>query len=225
MVCKPSFSGHENNPINETLLAEEWEKKDLNNLLKLVHGYAFKAKEFVKDPTDIMVIRMGNFNEHGDLQLDENVRYLPSGTVFNDKYRLFAGDLLMVLSDVTRDGRIIGNVGILPEKGIIYALNQRVANLKLNDPVLRNYFLYSLNSYDFKEYCKSRANGATVLNLKTKDVLDYELLIPSSKIIKSFLRKVNPINKLKENLTSEIEKLKAARDILLPRLMNRTIEV
>jgi type I restriction enzyme S subunit len=220
------FPGHENTPINEeTGLPEGWVNDNLDNLLKLVHGFAFKAKDFVNEPTDIMVIRMGNFNEFGNLQLDKNVRYLPSGTDFKDRYKLHAGNLLMVLSDVTRDGRIIGNVGILPEKGITYALNQRVAKLELNKPHFKNYFLSALNSYDFKEYCKSRANGATVLNLKTKDVLDYEIIIPSYEMIESFLTKIDPINLLRENLTGQNEKLKAARDILLPRLMNRTIEV
>lgn len=220
------FPDYENTPINqETGLPYNWKKEKIGNILKLIHGFAFKAKDFVNEPTNIMVIRMGNFNEYGDLQLDKNVKYLPSGTEIKERYKLFAGDLLMVLSDVTRDGRIIGNVGILPQKEITYALNQRVANLKLQEPKLKYYFLYSLNSYHFKEYCKSRANGATVLNLKTTDVLNYEITIPSKKLIDLFLNQVTPINQLKENLLTEIEKLKSTRDILLPRLMNQTIEV
>lgn len=223
---KMRFPGHENTPTDhETGLPDNWKKDKIDNILKLIHGFAFKAKDFVIEPTNIMVIRMGNFNENGDLQLDKNVKYLPSGTEIKKKYKLFAGDLLMVLSDVTRDGRIIGNVGILPQKEITYALNQRVAHLKLHEPKLKYYFLYSLNSYNFKEYCKSRANGATVLNLKTKDILNYEITIPPKKLVDLFLNQITPINQLKENLLSEIEKLKSARDILLPRLMNQTIEV
>lgn len=219
------FPNYENTPINqETRLPEGWVKKKLEELTSLIHGYAFDAKRFTEEPTSVMVLRMGNFKEKGGLQLDKNVKYISKDYEFKQKYKLFAGDLIMVLSDVTRDGRIIGNVGILPDYGIEYALNQRVAKLECEDKI-KTFLFCSLNSFDFKEHCKPRANGATVLNLKTIDVNEYPIIVPPDDIIEGFSRKVNSLLKITENLDLQNQKLKEARDIMLPRLMNRTIEV
>lgn len=201
-----------------------WEKNNLEGVAQLIHGYAFDAKRFTEKPTAVMVIRMGNFKEKGGLQLDKNVKYISKEYDFREKFKLYAGDLIIVLSDVTRDGRIIGNVGILPDYGIEYALNQRVAKLECEDKI-KTYLYCALNSFDFKEHCKPRANGATVLNLKSIDVNEYKIVVPSESIIESFSAIISPLLKIMENLDLQNQKLKEARDILLPRLMNRTIEV
>ena len=49
--------------------------------------------------------------------------------------------------------------------------------------------------------------------------------LPQSDLVNLFTKTVNPIFSQLENLITQNQKLKAARDILLPRLMNRTIEV
>jgi len=208
----------------ESGLPVGWEKNKLEEVAQLIHGYAFDAKRFTEEPTAVMVLRMGNFKEKGGLQLDKNVKYISKEYDFRDKFKLFAGDLIIVLSDVTRDGRIIGNVGILPDYGIEYALNQRVAKLECENKI-KTYLYCALNSFDFKEHCKPRANGATVLNLKSIDVNEYKIILPPESIIESFSAIINPLLKIMENLDLQNQKLKEARDILLPRLMNRTIEV
>ena len=208
----------------ESGLPVGWEKNKLEEVAKLIHGYAFDAKRFTEEPTTVMVLRMGNFKEKGGLQLDKNVKYISKEYDFNEKFKLFAGDLIIVLSDVTRDGRIIGNVGILPDYGIEYALNQRVAKLECENKI-KTYLYCALNSFDFKEHCKPRANGATVLNLKSIDVNEYKIILPPESIIESFSAIINPLLKIMENLDLQNQKLKEVRDILLPRLMNRTIEV
>lgn len=208
----------------ESGLPVGWEKNKLEEVAKLIHGYAFDAKRFTEEPTTVMVLRMGNFKEKGGIQLDKNVKYISKEYDFNEKFKLFAGDLIIVLSDVTRDGRIIGNVGILPDYGIEYALNQRVAKLECENKI-KTYLYCALNSFDFKEHCKPRANGATVLNLKSIDVNEYKIILPPESIIESFSAIINPLLKIMENLDLQNQKLKEARDILLPRLMNRTIEV
>lgn len=219
------FPNYEHTKFNaESGLPVGWEKKKVEDVAKLIHGYAFDAKRFTEDPTEVMVLRMGNFKEKGGLQLDKNVKYISKEYDFNEKFKLFAGDLIIVLSDVTRDGRIIGNVGILPDYGIEYALNQRVAKLECENKI-KTYLYCALNSFDFKEHCKPRANGATVLNLKSIDVNEYKIIVPPESIIESFSAVINPLLKIMENLDLQNQKLKEARDILLPRLMNRTIEV
>ena len=52
-----------------------------------------------------------------------------------------------------------------------------------------------------------------------------EILIPSDDDLKKYSNKVEPMFNQTLTLLLQNQKLRAARDILLPRLMNRTIEV
>jgi type I restriction enzyme S subunit len=67
--------------------------------------------------------------------------------------------------------------------------------------------------------------GAAQENISQTIIKDLEVMKPDLNIIKGFNSKIDKINELKINLTVQNQKLKEARDILLPRLMNRTIEV
>ena len=52
-----------------------------------------------------------------------------------------------------------------------------------------------------------------------------ELIVPEKKILEEFMRIVLPMVNQVFTLNLQNQKLKEARDILLPRLMNQTIEV
>ena len=83
---------------------------------------------------------MGNFQNYGGVQFEDNTKYLVDGEQYQEKYVLNAKDLVMVLSDVTREGRIIGNVGFIPEDDNIYLLNQ----LRLNQYNKKTFVPYLL---------------------------------------------------------------------------------
>ena len=67
--------------------------------------------------------------------------------------------------------------------------------------------------------------GAVQLKLSMKNLKRVEIINPSEEILDQFMSIINPMINQVFILTAQNHKLKAARDILLPRLMNRTIEV
>jgi type I restriction enzyme, S subunit len=200
------------------------EKKYFEEFCSIVHGYAFKSTDFSEDKTFDIVVRMGNFREGGGLQFDNNTKYLNEHFEYNPKYKLEPNDLVMVLSDVTREGRIIGNVGFIPFNDKTYLLNQRVGKI-VADEKYKEWLYVSFNSKEFKEYCLSCANSATVLNFNNKDLFKFRITIPKESELISFTEKVKPIFKLINTLGEQNTKLRQARDILLPKLMNGQIEV
>ena len=69
------------------------------------------------------------------------------------------------------------------------------------------------------------ATGAAQQNLSPVKLAKEKVVIPSESIVELYCSKANSIFKQIVLLNKQNQKLKAARDILLPRLMNRTIEV
>jgi type I restriction enzyme S subunit len=208
----------------ELITLGKTETKYFEEFCSIVHGYAFKSTDFSEDKTFDIVVRMGNFKEGGGIQFDNNTKFLNENFEFNPKYKLEPNDLVMVLSDVTREGRIIGNVGLIPSNGKTYLLNQRVGKI-VTDEKYKLWLYVTFNSKEFKDYCLSCANSATVLNFNNKDLFKFQITIPKETELKDFTERVKPIFALVRILDEQNSKLREARDILLPKLMNGQIEV
>ena len=87
----------------------------------------------------------------------------------------------------------------------------------------QNYFYHQLKDFFFEE--DVIGNGA-IFNAVTKaELMKVKLKTPSEKIQKEFEIESKQIYDLILNLTKQNTKLREARDILLPRLMNGQIEV
>lgn len=197
---------------------------ELSEILKLKSGYAFKSKDFGKVKTNNIVVRMGNFYPGGGLQFEDNMMFLENNGP--QKYLLNNGDLVMVLSDVTRDGRIIGNVGFIPQNDMVnnYYLNQRVSKIETKKENL--IFLYELfNSKKFKDYCLSRANSATVLNLSNSHIYSYKVAMPNISELTRFNSSIEPIMKLIQNLIQKNKILKTTKNLLLPKLISGDLDI
>jgi type I restriction enzyme S subunit len=82
-----------------------------------------------------------------------------------------------------------------------------------------------LTSLDFLNEMKSFATGSAQLNFGPKHLNLMKFKVPTRQIGVEFEKKITPIELQICALLEFNQKLKEARDILLPRLMNRTIEV
>ena len=69
------------------------------------------------------------------------------------------------------------------------------------------------------------SSGATIQNINTSIVANAPINFPPKEVVQAFNSFCEPILRQLDNLQRQNQKLKEAHDILLPRLMNRTIEV
>jgi type I restriction enzyme S subunit len=68
--------------------------------------------------------------------------------------------------------------------------------------------------------------GGTIFSSVTKKELESQVFVcPTKELMELFERVCKPMDEQIRNLHLQNQKLKEARDILLPRLMNQTIEV
>jgi type I restriction enzyme, S subunit len=97
-----------------------------------------------------------------------------------------------------------------------------VANPELADPYFLTYFV---NSPANLALCERRAVGATRPRITRRDVASLPLVLPPLKLQRQFRDNVEPINRQRQLLQRQNDKLAEARDLLLPRLMNGEIAV
>ncbi len=172
-----------------------------------INGYPFKPEEWKDKGLPIIKIK----ELKGGIQADTPRN---DGENIPDKYFIENADILFAWS------ASIGAYFWSSGKAI---LNQHIFNVKAFDKEFHNWLYFSLAEKipDFINL----SNGATMQHIKKSALGMVNLPIPSKKVYQSFQIETAPIMSLIVNLNQQNTKLREARDILLPRLMNGEIEV
>ena len=143
----------------------------LGDLVEITNGYAFKSSEYVD--SGIRVVRITNVQK-GSI-VDNNPQYYPlSSKSILSRYSINEGDILMSLTGN------VGRVGRFPVELLPAYINQRVCRVKSRSSKLNNDFLfYVLNSDLFERDAIENSAGVAQLNLSTKWIEDYKIVLPS----------------------------------------------
>ena len=168
------------------------------------------------------MINLNSFNLDGTYKAD-GIKFF-NGVVKENK-RLSEGDLLIAITDVTRNADIIGKAVLVPNyvEGGIYSMD--VAKITPVSSFLKSYLLMLFNSEHYHNYIKWYASGTLVLHLKIDGMHWYKAEVPPVALQKKFDLLYQNLRKRIENSTIENNQLENFRDWLLPMLMNGQVTI
>ncbi|MCI7508308.1 MAG: restriction endonuclease subunit S [Prevotella sp.] len=212
------FPGHENTKIVDGV-PEGWEKKKLSELFSFVRGKSYTSKELSDEGT--IMVNLKNIQSFGGYKSDVEKHFI--GT-FKEEQTLMKGDLIMGVTDMTQERRLVGSVALIPDFKETATFSMDL--IKLISFKLPNIYLYCAMRYgDVSRQIAPLANGVNVLHLKPEAISNIEMVVASDSIIEKF---VSYTSKTIENilsLQSQLRLLTEARDRLLPKLMSGEIEI
>ena len=198
------FPGHEDVKIIDGV-PEGWEKKRLIDIAELIMGQSPKSK-FYNDKGEGLPFHQGvtNFGE----------RFVKHKTYCTTKNRIAEkGDILCSVRAP------VGRLNITLDKIII---GRGLSSIRSKSGY-QSFLYYNLKDHFFKE--DMIGGGAIFAAVTKKDMENQELLCPFTGVIEKFEYISNPIDEQIKILHNQNIRLKKARDLLLPRLMNGEIEV
>lgn len=210
------FPGHESTPINpETGLPEGWRMGTMQDLFDFKNGYAFKSGTYVQDGQH-KIVTIKNVQDGSFIPATtDTIAELPSN--IKAHHHLSTGDIIMSLT---------GNVGrVCLVYGENYLLNQRVAKVAPNNPADRLYVYTLLRSRGMLTQLENISNGAAQQNLSPVNASKMPALVPARSVLDDFNKNIGSIIELICLKNIENNRLREARDILLPRLMTGVIDV
>jgi type I restriction enzyme, S subunit len=201
-----------------------WKTVKLGDVCDLQNGFAFKSSDYV-DNSNTLNIRMSNIRPNGKFDELHNIKYLPDdyATKYAD-YKLIEGDLIIAMTDMAGDPKILGLPTIvknLDER--TFLLNQRVGKLhNFSDEIYVPYLCYFLST--LKNFYKNKGAGGLQINISKKDILSAKIPLPPleqqqhivAKLDAAFAEIDTAIEAV-EDKDAELEKLKAS---LLSALMS-----
>ena len=155
--------------------------------------------------------------ELADSILLESEEKITEGAVDKSSAKLFpTGSVIMAMYGAT-----IGKLGLLSMPS---TTNQACCAIIEKDEIRSNFYILNW-LLENREYVLSFRMGAAQENISQQVIKNLLVSIPKDSDFKIFNSEMEPIYQLIKNLHQQNTKLREARDILLPRLMNGEIEV
>jgi type I restriction enzyme S subunit len=183
-----------------------WEVVELEKLISIQGGYAFKSTDFIEK--GIPVIKIGTVNKGF---FDTNtLSFLPKeyGQEYQ-KWIVKPQDLLVSLTGtVGKDD--YGNIEIATNDYPSYLLNQRVARLDLIHNKINPKFLYhAFKQNGIKQKLTKLSRGVRQANISNKDILSLEIINPPLNLQTRFARMVANIEAQRRLAERQLEAAEA----------------
>lgn len=212
------FPGYENEYFIEDV-PSSWSYVQLGDIASFDRGISYSSDEINCDD-GINLINLKNIQSYGGFRRDGTKQY---NGKYKDSQIVAVGDLILGVTDMTQDRRTVGSVALIPQISGTSAISADLVKVNLKVP---NVFFYCMCRYGFySKYFSQFANGANVLHLKPKVLLNKKILLPTAELIEAFVEKVQPMIDIVDDLNCQNDLLTKQRDMLLPRLMSGKLEV
>lgn len=215
------FPGHEHVKIIDGV-PEGWEQKAIGDIARVYRGKSYKSSELREEGGKAFanlkcIQRYGGFRISGLKRFEGDHK---------EHHTLRPGDIVMAVTDMTREAMIVAQAGRIPaivNEDAIYSMDlvKVVPHESIPSNWLYSLFRYSGFSFDVREH----ANGTNVLHLKPKHIENWISPIPPPSLMQEFVSIIDPMINQQDRLELQIHHLEKARDLLLPRLMDGRLEV
>jgi type I restriction enzyme S subunit len=154
----------------------DWREARLGDFVRLHRGVPYKGADL--DKAGSWLLGLGAVRPGGGVKLGEARSY---GGSAKDWQRIRPGELLIALTDITQDGRILGTPGLVPlaARGD-FVVSLDLARVELARPELVDvrFLYYLLQSHPARAYMRGVATGTTIRRVSIADVLGYHALFP-----------------------------------------------
>ena len=198
------FPGHEHTRIIDGV-PEGWERKRLDEMAETIMGQSPSSKLYNQDGEGLPFHQ--GVADFGDRFVTHRVYTTAENRIAEP------GDILCSVRAP------VGRLNLTTDK-IVIGRGLAAVRSRQNHQL---FLFYQLNVHFFKEDLIGA--GAIFASVSKKELFAQELLTPTDQLIVLFEETSRPIDDQLRILTLENERLRAARDLLLPRLMSGEITV
>ena len=215
------FPGHEQAHITDGV-PDGWRRAQLAEIsTKIGSGFTPRGGEASYLLEGVTLIR--SMNVYDDSFEDSHLAFLSEEqAVALAGVTVEARDILLNIT-----GASVARCCMAPERYLPARVNQHVMIIRVDPHKADPYFVHrAINSDERKRQLLSYAQkGSTREALTKNEVARFEITLPTESLMRQFGETVASVFKQREVLALQNQKLRTARDLLLPRLMSGEITV
>jgi type I restriction enzyme S subunit len=138
------------------------------------------------------------------------------------------GDAVVAVTDITQGAEVIGRavrVAADPEFDALIASVDTVIVRPVRGGLTPEFLFAIVSSEEFRQYCRARANGTTVLHLSPRAIEAYPVVLPDQTTIDLVTAEAQPLWRLYDASVAESLVAETLRDELLPQLVSGSLRV
>jgi type I restriction enzyme, S subunit len=216
------FPGHEQAQFIETeqgRLPVGWEVAALRDVCKKITDGAHRSPASVESG-----LPMASMKDMEDWRLDLSTCRFISQDDFGDLVRNGCkpevGDVL-----IAKDGASYLKYVMVVEKPVEVVLLSSVAVLRPSDRILPYLLRFIIHDPAIKKKLANYVTGAAIPRIILKDFARFEIVVPPLPLQRQWWSVVEPVIKLIHCILAKNDRLRASRDLLLPRLISGELDV
>ena len=219
------FPGHEGVRMVESelgLVPEGWRAGTVADVAIVYRGRSYKGSELAESGGRPFV-NLKCMERDGGFRASGLKRYTGE---FKDSQTVRPGDMVMGITDMTQERRIVARVGRVSgldaDFGVFSMDLVRIASRGVYaEPYLYAMFRWS----GFADEVKQHANGANVLHLLPARIEEFAFVRPTPELAAKFADLFEPMLSLWDKLERKNANLRTTRDLLLPKLISGELDV
>lgn len=191
---------------------KDWSVSSFGNVAKLIKGITYKSSDYSDESNGELFITIKCVSKDGGFST-RGIKYFKGE--FKKSQELAVGDMLIANTDLTRAGDIVGCPLILPNtlrsnKKILMSMDLSKIDISRLD-VDKKFVYFFLKTPYVRSFMKGLSAGSTVLHLKTSEVPELEIPLPSLREQKKIAEILTSVDRVIELTLMEIDKLKDLR--------------
>ncbi|WP_295394761.1 restriction endonuclease subunit S [uncultured Thiodictyon sp.] len=219
------FPGHQQVRFTDSPLGripEQWQVASISDIAIIHRGRSYKGTELA-DEGGRPFINLKCMERDGGFRSSGLKRYTG---LFKDTQTVRAGEMVMAITDMTQERRIVARVGRVSRLDSDFGILSMDLVRAASRGKLSEAYLYAMLRWSgFADEVKQHANGANVLHLLPDQIGEYHFVCPTPDIATRFEEIVLPMLSLSETLEHRNTTLRRTRDLLLPRLISGELDV
>ena len=158
-------------------IPEGWMETTLEKAIDIKHGYAFKGEFISLEVNNKILITPGNFKVGGGFKSDKFKYYAGD---FPEDYILKPNDVIVTMTDLSKEGDTLGFSAKIPEDNSDYLHNQRIGLVKfINSDFDKEFIYWFLRTNHYQKSMVNSSTGSTVRHTSPNRIKEYNFYCPT----------------------------------------------
>ena len=194
----------------------------LNEIAEFSKGISYSSSDYTENGTGITFITIKSILKGGGY---DKTGLKTIRNRFTQQDLLSEDDLLIAITDLTRDGDIVGSPIIIPKHLVGSVASMDLVRIILNESITcTRYLYYFLMLPSTRRYFVNHSSGSTVLHLETKSIPKLTIPLLSLDDQKRVVKILSTVDEVIEKTEAAIDKYQAIKAGMMQDLFTRGID-
>ena len=148
----------------------------LGDYIRIKHGFAFKGDFITTEDNGVVLVTPGNFEIGGGFK-EKKCKFFSSD--YPSDYVLHPGDLIVTMTDLSKQGDTLGFSALVPNTKRTYLHNQRIGLVDVFNPEAdKGYIYWFMRTLRYQKTIVATASGSTVKHTSPSRICEVEIDLP-----------------------------------------------